>query len=175
MQKGQQYLLHMSRALLDAGFRHRLVIAGKGERRAELEALAAALDLGDAVRFAGFADDMAPFWRSIDMFVLSSLWEGFGYVLAEAMLAEKPVLAFDGNSMPELVQSGETGLLTPLPGLGESDEAVGRRLASGVRSLAENAEELHRLAANGRDFCRKTFTREKSMDELYALLWSELP
>jgi glycosyltransferase involved in cell wall biosynthesis len=172
-QKGQHYLLHMSRCLLDINLKHRLIIAGDGERRAELEALAASLDLGDAVTFAGFVDDMAPFWRSLDCFVFSSLWEGFGYALAEAMLAGKTVIAFDGNSMPELVQSGATGMLVPLPRPGEDDASVGSRLAARVVYFVQNTAECDRLAANGREFCRNTFSQEKRMDELHALLWPE--
>ncbi|MDL2209299.1 glycosyltransferase [Desulfovibrio sp. OttesenSCG-928-O18] len=172
-QKGQQYLLYMSRALLDAGVRHRLVIAGDGERGNELRELAARLDLADTVVFAGFLSDMAPFWRGIDIFVLSSLWEGFGYVLAEAQLAGKPVVAFNGNSMPEVVRPGETGTLLPLPAADEADERVGLRLAEAVRHLADNAGETRRMAEAGRAFCMKTFDQERCMDALHALLWPE--
>lgn len=172
-QKGQHFLLHMSRALLDAGVRHRLVLAGDGELRGELYRLAAGLGLGDTVDFAGFLTDMAQFWRSIDCFVLPSLWEGFGYVLAEAQLARKPVVAFDGNSMPEVVRSGETGLLLPLPGAAEPPAAVGARLAETVRSLMADPDQAARLAEKGRAFCREAFDQEKRMDDLYALLWPE--
>ncbi|SBV99541.1 Glycosyl transferase group 1 [uncultured delta proteobacterium] len=172
-QKGQHFLLHMSRALLDAGVRHRLIIAGDGEKKDDLARLAAELHLGDAVHFTGFLADMAPFWRSIDMFALSSLWEGFGFVLAEAQLAAKPVLAFDGNSMPEVVSHGETGLLLPLPERGESPAAVGERLAAAVRELAADPARAAALAAKGRAHCRATYDLEKRMDDLYALLWPE--
>lgn len=170
-QKGQHFLLHMSRALRDAGVRHRLLLAGDGERRAELEKLAVDLGLEQTVIFTGFLRDMAPFWRSIDLFVLSSLWEGFGYVLAEAHLARKPVVAFDGNSMPEVVRSGETGLLVPLPGADEDASNVGLRLAGAVRSLAGDVTAMAHFAAAGRDFCEKNFGQERCMDALHALLW----
>lgn len=172
-QKGQRYLLHMSRALLDAGVRHRLVIAGGGERGTELAELAMGLGLGDTVVFTGFLRDMAPFWRSIDMFVFPSLWEGFGYALAEAQLAEKPVVAFDGNSMPEVVRPGETGTLLPLPGPGEAAGSVGLRLADAVRHIAGNADEARRMVVAGRAFCMKTFAQDRCMDALHALLWPE--
>ncbi len=172
-QKGQHFLLHMSRSLLDAGVRHTLVLAGEGERRRELEALARNLGLQDTVLFTGFLTAMAPFWRSIDMFVLPSLWEGFGYVLAEAQLAEKPALAFDVNSMPEVVRSGETGLLLPPPAEDETAAAVGARLAAAVRSLKDDPALAARLTYNGREHCRKTYDQERLMDQLHALLWPE--
>lgn len=172
-QKGQHFLLHMSRALLDAGFAHSLVIAGDGELREDLTRLAGSLGLGGTVVFAGFLEDMAPFWRGTDYFVLPSLWEGFGNVLAEAQLAEKPVIAFDGNSMPEVVRNGETGTLLAMPREGETPESVGRRLAEAVLRLAECREETARLTANGRAFCRQTFGQEARLDALCALLWPE--
>lgn len=170
-QKGQHYLLYMSRSLLDDGIRHTLALAGEGEREGELKQLARSLGLGDTVAFLGFLPDMAPFWRGIDIFALSSLWEGFGYVLAEAMLAEKPVLAFNANSMPEVVADGKTGLLIAPPEPGEPPETTGRRLAASVRSLIGNKETAARLAKNGREYCRQTYDQERCMDSLYALLW----
>jgi glycosyltransferase involved in cell wall biosynthesis len=172
-QKGQQYLLHMSRALLDAGVGHTLVIAGDGERREELERLASTLSLDGTAVFAGFLADMAPFWRGIDYFVLSSLWEGFGYVLAEASLAEKPVIAFNGNSMPEVVRNGETGVLLPTPAESEPAEEVGKRLAKAVQSFIEQKDYAAGLAGRGRAFCRETFNQDASMDRLCELLWPE--
>lgn len=170
-QKGQQFLLHMSRHLHANGYPHRLILAGDGEKAAELAELAKRLGVADSVHFAGFQADMAPFWRSIDIFVLSSLWEGFGYVLAEAMLAEKPVMAFDCNSMPELVHPDRTGVLLPPPSAGESDDAVGKRMADSLLRLAQDPERMRRLAQGGREFCRDTCDQAKVMDKLFTLLW----
>lgn len=119
-QKGQHLLLHLCRRLLDAGLDCGVVIAGTGEREAELKELAASLELGDRAVFPGFVDDLSPFWRDIDLFVLTSLWEGFGMVLIEAMLARRPVFAFAVSNIPELVFEDGAGVigngrLFPLP------------------------------------------------------------
>ncbi|MDR2573155.1 MAG: glycosyltransferase [Desulfovibrio sp.] len=119
-QKGQHLLLHLCRRLLDAGLDCAVIIAGTGEREAELQGLAKRLGLGDRAVFTGFMADLAPFWRSIDLFVLSSLWEGFGSVLLEAMLARRPVFAFAVSNIPELIFEGGpdgigNGRLFPLP------------------------------------------------------------
>ena len=177
-QKGQKYLLHLSAALKRQGLRHRLVIAGEGELKSELAALAArlgleageGLDTNRELCFAGFLEDMAPFWRAIDVFVLSSLWEGFGYVLAEAMLAEKPVCAFDCNSMPELVLEGRNGYLAEAPGPGETDEVVGGRLAEIIRRFYTEPETLPLLGQAGRAFCLENFTQARALDQLLAVL-----
>ena len=47
----------------------------------------------------------------LDVFLLSSEWEGFGYVLAEAMVLAKPVVAYKITSNPEIVSDNETGYL----------------------------------------------------------------
>jgi glycosyltransferase involved in cell wall biosynthesis len=177
-QKGQKYLLHLCAALKRQGFRHRLIIAGTGQLKAELSALAVrlgltageGLDADREVCFAGFLENMAPFWRAIDVFVLSSLWEGFGYVLAEAMLAEKPLCALDCNSMPELVLDGRNGYLAEAPGPGETDEAVGGRLAEVVRRFYGEPEAMPRLGRAGRAFCLENFTRDRALDQLEAVL-----
>jgi glycosyltransferase involved in cell wall biosynthesis len=171
-------LNHLSAALKRQGFRHRLIIAGTGRLKAELSALAArlglevgeGLDTDRELYFAGFLENMAPFWRAIDVFVLSSLWEGFGYVLAEAMLAEKPLCAFDCNSMPELVLDGVNGYLAEAPGPGEADEAVGGRLAEVIRRFYAEPEAMARLGRAGRAFCLENFTQPRALDQLQAVL-----
>jgi glycosyltransferase involved in cell wall biosynthesis len=51
---------------------------------------------------------------SVDIFCLTSLWEGFGYVLVEAMACNKPIVAFDISSNPEIIDNGQTGFLVPV-------------------------------------------------------------
>lgn len=182
-QKGQSYLLHMSAELKRRGFPHFLLIAGSGELADELKRLALGLDLrvgtdlrdGADVCFPGFVKDMGAFWRSIDLFALTSLWEGFGYVLAEAMLAGKPLLAFACNSMPELVHPGDNGELVAAPARGESPAAVGCRLADAVQQLAADPGKLRRLGENGREFCRRNFSQAKLMRQLEEVLGLSRP
>jgi glycosyltransferase involved in cell wall biosynthesis len=177
-EKGQKYLLHMSAALKRQGFRHRLIIAGAGRLKAELAALAdllgleagEGLDTDRELCFAGFLEDMAPFWRAIAVFVLSSLWEGFGYVLAEAMLAEKPVCAFNCSSMPELILEGRNGWLAEAPSPGETDAAVGERLAGIIRRFYADPEALATLGRAGRIFCLENFTMTRVLDQLQAII-----
>ncbi|MDR2891773.1 MAG: glycosyltransferase [Deltaproteobacteria bacterium] len=191
-QKGQKYLLHMSAILQARDFPYRLVICGEGELRQELEELAAGLGLawtgdwagwqaglaGNGVAEAaniclpGFQADLAPFWRSIHLFALSSIWEGFGYVLAEAMLAQRPLLAFNCNSMPELVRDGLNGALIAPPGPGESDAAIGARLADQVEIMAKNPRQLEQYGQAGRAFCLENFDQAVSMEKLKKLLFA---
>ncbi len=91
-----------------------LTILGEGEDRAELEALAAKLNISDKVFFYGFVKAPSFYFNSSDAFVLSSRWEGFGNVIIEAMLCELPVISFDCPHGPsEIIESGKNGILVP--------------------------------------------------------------
>jgi glycosyltransferase involved in cell wall biosynthesis len=186
LQKAQRYLLHMSAFLRRQSFPHRLIIAGDGELRAELLALAENLGLdvvpgrealpekkpdnASGVYFTGFMQDLSWFWQRIDLFVLSSVWEGFGYVLAEAMLARRALLAFDCNSMPELIKDGLNGCLLPPPRPEEAAHEVGERLARQVMAMAGDISELQTMGEAGRKFCLEHFDQKAAMQKLEQLL-----
>jgi len=76
-----------------------------------LDLLRKKYNLQKEVILLGFVKDINSFMNSLDIFILSSLWEGFGYVIAEAMASKKPVIAFDLSSNPELIDNNETGYL----------------------------------------------------------------
>src|SRR5262249_3528308 len=69
------------------------------------------LKIEDHVVYAGFRSDVVRVMKAIDVLVLASVTEGFGYVLVEAMAAGKPVVATRVSSIPEIVRDRETGLL----------------------------------------------------------------
>lgn len=91
----------------------RLLIAGDGPLRAELEAEANALGLDASARFLGWQHDAPRLMSAFDVLLLPSLWEGFGLVILEAMSRQVPVVASAVSAIPEIVVHGETGLLIP--------------------------------------------------------------
>lgn len=174
-QKGQHFLLYLAKSLDVMQVDYRLVIAGAGERREELEVLSHRLGVADKVVFSGFLQDTCPFWKSIDIFVLTSLWEGFGYVLLEAMLSEKPIVAFGVSNIPELVEDGENGFLLPLPvsvaGKDEGEDVPDMGpMAEAVRRLAHEADLRQRMGQAGRAFAKPTFDQQAVMGQLLAYL-----
>ena len=119
--KGVRYLIEAMPAILAHVPNCRLVIAGDGPLREDLEALSASLGLDGRVIFAGAKrpEDLPAYYASADVFVAPSVvvdsgdTESFGLVIAEAMASKCPVIASDVGGIGDLVKNGETGLLVP--------------------------------------------------------------
>jgi glycosyltransferase involved in cell wall biosynthesis len=94
--------------------------------------------------------------QELDLFVLPSLWEGFGLVLLEAMAAARPVVASSIGPVPEIVLDGETGLLVPPGDADRLADAIVRVLAD--RALGE------RLGRAGRARVQQTFALDDMVD-----------
>lgn len=93
----------------------RLIILGEGECRASLEALADQLAIRQDVSMPGFRDNPYCFMARCDLLALSSLHEGLGMVLVEALALGTPVVATDCKSGPrEITRDGRFGRLVPL-------------------------------------------------------------
>ncbi len=89
------------------------LIAGCGPLLPTLKAQAAACGLGDRIRFLGFREDVPHLLQLMDVFVLSSLDEGFSLVTLEAMAAGKPVVVTRSGGPEEIVEDGVHGDLVP--------------------------------------------------------------
>ena len=102
-------------AALRAIRRCRLMIIGQGELLAALQGLCGELGVADDVRFCGFQPNPWKYMRNAAVFVLSSAWEGFGNVLAEALSLGVPVVSTDCPYGPrEILQDGRLGRLVPV-------------------------------------------------------------
>ncbi|MBI3506460.1 MAG: glycosyltransferase family 4 protein [Proteobacteria bacterium] len=119
-----------------------LVVIGEGSLRGEMEALARAR--GVSVRFLGNVrhGELPALFRSFDVFVLPSLFEGHPKALMEAMSCGVPVIGTDTPGIREVIRADESGLLcrTDAAALHEAiarllgDEALAARLGAGARS-----------------------------------------
>lgn len=89
----------------------RLVIAGDGELRCHLEALAADLKIQDKVTFLGDCLNISETLKSFHLFVQPSLMEGLSLTLLEAMAASLPVITTNVGGNPEIIESMKNGIL----------------------------------------------------------------
>jgi glycosyltransferase involved in cell wall biosynthesis len=107
-------LMIRSFARIAASADARLVIAGDGPLRSDLEYLARELGVADRVVFVGWLSNPFPLLREARAFCLSSEYEGFGHALIEAMACGCPVIATDAPHGPkDILEGGEYGLLVP--------------------------------------------------------------
>jgi len=102
-------------ALLSPDFNAKLTILGEGTLRGNLNGLITQLGLQSRVTMPGFVIDTYPWFRTADLFVLSSQWEGFCNVIVEALECGVPVVSTDCPSGPaEILEHGLYGKLVPI-------------------------------------------------------------
>jgi len=135
-----------------------LEIAGAGDYRPELEALARSLDLGERVRFLGRISEpekVALLRRSWSL-VFASPKEGWGITNLEAAACGTPVVASNSPGIRESVRDGETGFLVPHGNTAE--------MAAAMRRIAGSLDLVKKLGIAARTFS-ETFTWERAADE----------
>jgi glycosyltransferase involved in cell wall biosynthesis len=101
------------------------MFVGDGAGRDALLSLARELGVAERVVLAGFHPDPTPFYKTADLFVLSSDYEGFGNVIVEAMACGTPVVSTDCPSGPgEILDGGRYGRLVPVGDVGSMTNAI---------------------------------------------------
>ena len=151
-QKDIGTLIEAVALLRERGRAARLIVVGDGPERADLEGRAASLALGSDIEFRGAVAqrDLPAIYADCDVFVLPSIREGLGLVLAEALLCGAPVVATSGGGATDIVTDNETGFLAP-----ERDALA---LANALERLCNDPALAARLAASGRARARQRFT-----------------
>ncbi|HLG73742.1 MAG TPA: glycosyltransferase [Chloroflexota bacterium] len=129
-----------------------LACVGDGALRPSMEHLARELGLGDRVRFLGIQAAMPDVYAALDVFVLTSAWEGMPNVVLEAMASGLPVVATSAPGTTEVVLHGETGLLAQV---GDAPA-----VAHHVRTLLDNPESARRMGVAGRQRVESDFSYE---------------
>jgi glycosyltransferase involved in cell wall biosynthesis len=165
-QKGHRFLLDAAARLLPGLARARVLIAGDGDLMGELRQQAAALGIGDRVVFAGHRTDVPDLLGALDVFCISSLYEGTPLALFEAMASGRAIVSTAVDGCLEVLEDGATAVLVP-PG---DAPALARGLARvlGDESLRE-ALGRQALAASRRYDVRACVDQMQAFyDELLA-------
>jgi glycosyltransferase involved in cell wall biosynthesis len=139
----------------------RFLFVGTGKLEGFLENRVTVEGLADRVVRAGFRSDIPAVMKAIDMLLLPSSVEGFGYVLVEAMAAAKPTVATNVSSIPEIVQHGETGLLV--------DVQDPPRLADAIVRLLKDRELALSMGRRGREVMLEKFTLDRMISGIEAV------
>jgi glycosyltransferase involved in cell wall biosynthesis len=110
-QKGISYLIEAIPTIVGRYKNLKIIIAGSGEDYSSLKNLAERLGVSRNISFLGYVNDPLKIINKMDVFVLPSIWEGFPYVLLEAMLLKKPIVATNIFGVNEIVTHNKSGIL----------------------------------------------------------------
>lgn len=139
-----------------------LKIVGDGPLREEWTALATEVGLAERVIFTGRVQDPFTHLQNADLFVMSSLYEGFPNALCEAMAAGLPVISFDCPSGPrEIIRHGMDGLLIPPQDVDA--------LAAAMDQLMGNSSQRQQLATHAPEIIQR-FGIDKVMSQWEAAI-----
>ena len=142
-------------AIVRQHYPSRLMILGDGELslRNQLNALVRELGLEDEVTFPGFVDNPYAYMARATVFVLSSIYEGFGNVVAEALAVGTPVVSTDCESGPaEILEGGKYGKLVPVGDF--------QALADGILATLNNPPEAEVLRQRSQEFSVDTIAAQ---------------
>ena len=148
--KGQKFLVGAIPYVLKQIPKARFFIIGRGELMSELQALSASLGINQALTFTGFRNDVGAFYNIADLFVMSSVQEGLGTAILDALALGKPVVAANSGGIPEIIKDGETGRLV--------EAADSQALAQGIVEMLTQAAQAEAMAQRGQAVVKAKFS-----------------
>jgi glycosyltransferase involved in cell wall biosynthesis len=155
--KGQEWLVRALATIRKEFAGCRLLLAGDGPCRPQLEKLTRELGLVDAVIFAGFVKDIEAVYAALDLFLFPAQFEGLGTSLLAAMSYGIPSIAFKSCAFGEIIEDGESGILV------EEESLTGIELA--INQLLREQEFARGMGAAGRERIEKVFSADRMVEE----------
>jgi glycosyltransferase involved in cell wall biosynthesis len=159
--KGQRYLIDAAPTVVRAMPDTQILIFGEGELRPALLRQIKHLGLEHHVRLVGFRPDILSLLKGLDIFVMSSITEGLGTSILDAMAASKAVVATTSGGIPEVVEDGVTGVLVP--------PQNAPALAEAILRLLKDAPLRRRMGEAGLARVRGQFNVDRMVDETLAV------
>jgi len=155
--KGQRYLIEAAHQVVQQIPDARFVILGEGDLREHLEKLVHEHLLQKHVLLPGFRTDVLGCIKGFDLFAMSSVTEGLGTSLLDAMACARPIVATTAGGIPEIVEDEVNGLLVP-----PRDQTA---LANAIVRALNDAGLRQRMAEAGLARVHERFTVEKMVAE----------
>ena len=149
--------------LLKKGYEIELWIVGCGQLEKQLLKLCNDLGIKKNVSFLGFQSNPYPYIKAADIFLSTSMTEGYPLVICEALCLDKPIVATNVTGPREILGDSEFGLLTE-----ESDEAI----FEGVRRMIDD-KDLRQHYAEIASERKQMFDIQSTVDKIYKLINSD--
>lgn len=159
--KGHRFLIEAMKYILPKRPDAEAFIAGDGKEKVPLENLAASVDGGKAIHFAGSDLDTQKFLSVMDVFVFPSVKEGLGIALLEALAAGKACVASDVGGIGDIIKDGVSGLLVP--------PMSAHAISEAVIKLIGDEEMRKRLGEEGRAVVKKRFSLDVMAEKVIKL------
>ncbi|CAM2076852.1 MAG: hypothetical protein NSGCLCUN01_01038 [uncultured Clostridium sp.] len=137
-------LIEAHKKLNDEGIENNLIIIGEGEERSNLEELINTLRLNNTVYLLGFIKNPYPYIKNSDIFCITSDYEGFSLVGAEALILGKPIISTKCAGLKELLDNGKYGVLVECNDIFEIKEQLKNMLNSEKNKLLYKNKSLER-------------------------------
>lgn len=164
--KGHADLLQAMARLAERNPRLHLVIMGSGHLREQLERQRDELGLKERVHFLGWVEDLISAMAALDLFVLSSHYEGLGVVLLEALALGRPVVSTRVGGTQDIIEDGVTGLFAP------AHDPVG--LAETIQRMLDDPALANRLAEAGQARVRRDYSAAQADRKVLDLYLGQL-
>ncbi len=162
--KGPEFLVKASKYVISKYPDIYFMFTGDGPLEQDLKRKALEMGISDNIIFLSWRDDLAKIISIYDIFVLSSLNEGMGRVLVEAMALGKSIVASNVGGIPDLVIHGKNGFLVPLKNPKE--------LAKYIQILLEDEKKREKMGLAGKEMSLN-FSAENMVEKI-AELYEEL-
>jgi len=155
--KGFEYLIQAAKILKDDNLNFKLVIIGEGDERKKLEELIDNQSLRNEIILTGRINNASKLLKAFDVFVCSSVKEGFPYNIIEAMQAGLPIVSTNVGGIGEMITNEINGLLV--------EPKNPKELAKKIKTLIQNEELSRRLGQNAKEKSVKEFTLESMVNK----------
>jgi glycosyltransferase involved in cell wall biosynthesis len=137
------------------------LLVGDGPMRAQVEAALLSEGISERTLLTGLRRDAAHMLAAMDVFVLTSLWEGLPRVIPQAMLMGLPVVANRADGTVEAITDGRTGFLCDP---GDIDQMCER-----ISDLIEHPEDRLSMGRLGREYARREYDLRQMISQIEAL------
>lgn len=164
--KGHAYMLRTASMLKKSGHNFKFILVGSGRLEEELKRECVNLGMESDVIFLGTRHDIPELYKAMDIYLMSSLWEGSSLSIMDALAAGLPTVVTEVGGSADIVDHGRCGLLVP-----PKDP---KAMADAIIKLYGSSGKRNELAEHGKERARKLYSSDamtKKLEELYEALF----